>query len=440
MQESLFNVDVWKPALERYGAVTHLTVILYDINGQIVGGPAPSSPLFAVFEKYDYDPGIFSDCAHKCVTSPTNPTVFVTPSYGLAVVSTPLVLEGAIVGAAVAGYALIDFTQSSAIQGLARQAHIPFDHLWKVAREAQPVPQRRLVVHGELLQVLGDTVLRENYRTRQYQNATARLKKEKVALQMVAEGTPLQHVMESLIRQVESESIKGALGSIVLLNEAGTHIQNAFGPSLPSAFNLAVEGIALRPPTETDWHRVFQLQPVVVSNLATDPKWEHFRKFVAPYGLRALWSTPIVGADGRALGAFTIYYPQPCDPSPEDMHLVETITRIAAIVIQRRRAEEALEFSEERYRDIFQTAAVSIWEEDFSLVKSALDDLKRRGVEDFRQYFVDHPEFVSRMIDSVRIVDVNSATVRLFGARDKSELLHSLHDIFLPETEQVFVE
>src|SRR5215467_6377234 len=175
MQESLFNVDVWKPALDKYGAVTHLTVILYDINEQIVCGPIPSSPLFALFEKYDYDPAMFSDCAHKCLASPTNPAVVVTPSYGLAVVGTPLVLEGAIVGAAVVGYPLFDFSQSSAIQGLARQAHIPFGHLWKVARESQPVPQRRLVVHGELLQVLGETVLRENYRTRQYQNATETL-------------------------------------------------------------------------------------------------------------------------------------------------------------------------------------------------------------------------------------------------------------------------
>src|SRR5215831_11812680 len=108
MQESLFNVDVWRPALDRYGAVTHLTVILYDINGQIVCGPAPSSPLFAVFEKYGYDPGIFSDSAHKCLTPSTDPTVFVNSSYGLAVVGTPLLLEGAIVGAAVAGYAFID--------------------------------------------------------------------------------------------------------------------------------------------------------------------------------------------------------------------------------------------------------------------------------------------------------------------------------------------
>ena len=107
-------------------------------------------------------------------------------------------------------------------------------------------------------------------------------------------------------------------------------------------------------------------------------------------------------------------------------------------ITERRRAEEALRESAKRYRSIFHTAGVSIWEEDFSQVKAAIDELKAQGVRNFRQYLATHPAFVRHAIAMVKIIDVNDATVKLFGAQSKEELLVSLHKVFLPETEDVF--
>ncbi len=107
-------------------------------------------------------------------------------------------------------------------------------------------------------------------------------------------------------------------------------------------------------------------------------------------------------------------------------------------ITERRRAEEELRESERRYRNIFETAGVSIWEEDFSQVKAAIDELKAQGVRNFRQYLAAHPAFVQQAISLVKIIDVNDATVTLFGARSKEELLVSLHAIFTPESQDVF--
>jgi PAS domain S-box-containing protein len=108
-------------------------------------------------------------------------------------------------------------------------------------------------------------------------------------------------------------------------------------------------------------------------------------------------------------------------------------------ITERKRAEAEVRESERRYRHIFQSTGVSIWEEDFSLVKDAIDDLKAKGVRDVREYCAAHPEFVERAIGLVKIADVNDATVKLFAAESRDELLISLQRIFLPETAEVFV-
>jgi len=106
----------------------------------------------------------------------------------------------------------------------------------------------------------------------------------------------------------------------------------------------------------------------------------------------------------------------------------------------RKHADAELRASERRFRNIFQAAAVSIWEEDFSQVKAAIDDLKAQGVTDIARHLASHPELVRDAVSLVKIVNVNDATVKLFGARDKNELLVSLHKVLVPESELVFAQ
>ncbi|MBO0858820.1 MAG: response regulator [Chloracidobacterium sp.] len=117
------------------------------------------------------------------------------------------------------------------------------------------------------------------------------------------------------------------------------------------------------------------------------------------------------------------------------------VTRIYGAVediTDRKVAEERLRESEARYSYIFETAGVSIWEEDVSLVKAALDELRAQGVSDFRRHFTDHPEFARQAIEMIKVVDVNDETLRMLRARDKEELIASFDQTFTPESMEVF--
>lgn len=95
--------------------------------------------------------------------------------------------------------------------------------------------------------------------------------------------------------------------------------------------------------------------------------------------------------------------------------------------------------SERRYRSIFNSLAVAIWEHDFRPVQAAIDAVRAGGVQDLRRYIAENPQFVTDVRRMVRITDVNHIAVRLMKVRHKSEFFSHLSD-FLPETDESFAE
>lgn len=91
-------------------------------------------------------------------------------------------------------------------------------------------------------------------------------------------------------------------------------------------------------------------------------------------------------------------------------------------------------------RELFGQAPVSLWVEDFSRIKALLDEVRAQGITDFRTFIDVHPEFVERCVSEIRVLDVNSQTLRMFKAGSRTELLGRLGDIFQEEMLGSFAE
>jgi PAS domain S-box-containing protein len=173
---AMWALDAWRPALERFGRVTRLTVALYDTDGLRTCGPVNRTPLFDLLAESDHDLGLFAECTERCLQGAYGPQeVVVAHRFGLAAIGTALTRNGTTVGVAVAGYHLSEFPDAIAIERLAREGRRPAARLWDAVRQETPASVSRIASHGELLQVLVETVLREHDRSREHVNLSARL-------------------------------------------------------------------------------------------------------------------------------------------------------------------------------------------------------------------------------------------------------------------------
>jgi PAS domain-containing protein len=102
-------------------------------------------------------------------------------------------------------------------------------------------------------------------------------------------------------------------------------------------------------------------------------------------------------------------------------------------VTERETARRQLAASEKYARGLFQHSPVSLWVEDYSAIKRLLDELRDRGISDFSAFTEEHPEFVRRCIDEIRVLDVNRHTLELFAAPDKTSLVDRLGEVFRDE-------
>jgi len=176
-------------------------------------------------------------------------------------------------------------------------------------------------------------------------------------LEQVANGAPLPVVLAGTVRLVEDQA-DGMLCSILLYDEAHQTLHVGAAPNLPREIALAVEGFPSGPASGSCGTAAYLREAVIVEDIAASPLWASTCNIVLPFGLRGCWSTPIFSSERALLGTFAMYYREARGPSAQEIRWVAAATHLAAIAIEKDRAEARLRANEEKLRQAQKMEAV----------------------------------------------------------------------------------
>jgi PAS domain S-box-containing protein len=170
-------------------------------------------------------------------------------------------------------------------------------------------------------------------------------------LAMIMGQNPLPAILDALCADIEKHH-DGMLCSVLFLDADGETLRHGAAPSLPQEYSQCVDGVKIGPCAGSCGTAVYRKQPVVVSDIATDPLWAKCRGLALSHGLRACWSTPIPAQDGSMLGTFAIYYREPRTPDAQHLQIIAHATHLVSLAIERDRDKTQLRAAEDRYRTL----------------------------------------------------------------------------------------
>jgi PAS domain S-box-containing protein len=175
----------------------------------------------------------------------------------------------------------------------------------------------------------------------------------------LAQGISLKDTLEHLLLLIERLE-PGARASVLLVE--GARLRFGAGPSLPEAYNSAVDGVPVGEGFGSCGTSAHRGELVIVDDIFSDPLWTNYREIARRHELSACWSMPIFGRAKEVLGTFALYYAESRRPQPDELQLVRDFSELAAIAIEFRRMEQKLRETETGFRELVEDLDAIVWE------------------------------------------------------------------------------
>lgn len=156
---------------------------------------------------------------------------------------------------------------------------------------------------------------------------------QKKVLEGMVNEIPLSELMSLVCREVERIAPE-VTATILAVDEQGL-VHPLAAPSMPAYIGQAIDGAPIGPNAGSCGTAAWRGEPVLVTDIETDPLWDDYRAVFAPTGLKACWSSPIKNHQGQVVGTFAFYFQDHRVPDALHHRLVEVCLHLCALALER---------------------------------------------------------------------------------------------------------
>jgi len=161
-----------------------------------------------------------------------------------------------------------------------------------------------------------------------------RLASQLEILEHMTGGGRLNDLLGEVIGWLEG-NLPGALASLHRLDANGKRFASSVCGQIPLDYASSLTGIEIGPDVGSCGTAAFRREIVISAEIASDPLWRNYIGLVEPYGLKSVWSVPIMGDSGQVHGTLAAYFKQPRHPSESDLKILRMAATMARLALER---------------------------------------------------------------------------------------------------------
>lgn len=113
-------------------------------------------------------------------------------------------------------------------------------------------------------------------------------------------------------------------------------LAEGMAPSLPQTYMQAIAGVVIGKNVGSCGAAATLKRQVIVSDIATDYRWEKYAELAKTYDLAACWANPVINGDGKVISVLGMYYSTPKSPGREEQNVMEKATALLRIILENR--------------------------------------------------------------------------------------------------------